>query len=157
MKLSEAIMLGSTTTKQAFRAYVTPDGRTCAMGSALHSIGTNLSQLELGPDTQICPLEKVRRICLSIWPWTVGMTDQPNCPACGLGEHDYLGGWGDYVGLIIHLNDGHEWTREQIAEYISTIEPKETVRDDRERNSISGDERTCGHQSGISEDRCLVS
>ncbi len=28
--------------------------------------------------------------------------------------------------MVIHLNDDHRWTREQIADWVATVEPSET-------------------------------
>lgn len=45
-----------------------------------------------------------------------GLTEIVHCPACD--DYDELCGLTD---LIIHLNDGHEWTREQIADWLETL------------------------------------
>lgn len=42
------------------------------------------------------------------------------CPHCGK-VRDAL------LRVITHLNDGHRWTRERIADWVATVEPAETT------------------------------
>jgi hypothetical protein len=42
------------------------------------------------------------------------------CPACG-----DLTAFGPFI-TILHLNDHHKWTREQIADWVQTIEDAQT-------------------------------
>ena len=100
MKLSEAIRLGSLLRPQSFwRLW---DGKTsCALGAAYEAAGL-LPKL---PDEHalyaIFPLLRLRR----------------RCPDCS-----YL----DRVkNVVTHLNDQHKFTREQIAEWVTTVEPEE--------------------------------
>jgi hypothetical protein len=48
------------------------------------------------------------------WKWTKRII---NCPACTGKAH--------VAAVIAHLNDRHQWTRQTIAEWVSTIEPTE--------------------------------
>jgi hypothetical protein len=107
MKLSEAILLGSTMSGQCWSVLSLnyPDGRidTCALGSAALAIG------------------KLNYVALErAFPWIDNVF--AGCPEC-----DPLYGAGSTIlavyGMIPHLNDNHRWTRERIAEWVSTIEP----------------------------------
>jgi hypothetical protein len=48
------------------------------------------------------------------WKWTKRIVNCPSCKATG-----------PVHKMIVHLNDGHRWTRHRIADWISTIEPTE--------------------------------
>ena len=51
--------------------------------------------------------------------WPVLLT-YATCPACG--EKNPAG------AIIMHLNDDHRWTREQIADWVQTVEEREAER-----------------------------
>jgi hypothetical protein len=112
MKLSEAIRLGAMLRAQGFGRLYTPDtGRTCALGAAADAIGALVVGVgEYGFDvvkTKV-PIE---------WFWAT--KTNVFCPvhrcsyACRAD------------GIVMHLNDSHEWTRERIADWVATIEPQE--------------------------------
>ena len=96
MKLSEAILLGSTMAPQGVGGYER-NGKTCALGAAGQAVG--LHGYEIG----------------SVWLWS--REGSVPCPVC---RHD---AWP--ISVIAHLNDTHTWTRERIAEWVAKIEPKE--------------------------------
>lgn len=101
MKLSEAILLGSTLRPQCRFEAFSRRGGSCAFGAALEAMGTTR-------DTAIT----------EFWPWLNGKTLV--CPACAVTE---------VVGAAIissHLNDSHGWSRERIAEWVATVEPTES-------------------------------
>jgi hypothetical protein len=98
MKLSEAILLGAMMSPQAFQALFRDDG-TCALGAAL---------LAIGPVSE----PALRSVCKR-WPWAV--TVSVDCPGCGRSCPVF--------GVITHLNDTHRWTREQIADWVASVEP----------------------------------
>ena len=100
MKLSAAILLGSTLRKQCFGdSFV--GGGSCAIGAAYEALGYNKFNL---PD------------CCKVWPWL----DVPvECPVCGESEPTTA------AIISVHLNDGHKWTRERIAEWVATVEPQD--------------------------------
>lgn len=106
MKLSDAISLGSMLNPQAVGAFYDARGSTCAWASALEATGLSV------PDKE--------------WSWTRRPT---NCPECH-------GKTLRVVDAIIHLNDFHRWSRYQIAEWISRIEPTDET-------SSSGEEFSC--------------
>lgn len=107
MKLSEAIRLGAMLRPGSFCG----PGITssCALQAAYEAVtGTH----EQGTD------QKAWVFVYAVWPWT---TRQAVCPACGA-----CNDWLRIPRIIaIHLNDRHQWTRERIADWVATIEPKD--------------------------------
>lgn len=104
LRLSEAIRLGAMTTRQGFGQMNNGPEITCALGSALHSIG-KLSNFSITAHAG------------EYWPW---LKEPLTCPACGIVVSDYEEGY----WTITHLNDIHEWTREEIADFVATLEPE---------------------------------
>lgn len=111
MRLSEAIRLGAMLKPQVFGAlfvevnYPAPGDvfglrsfvGTCALGAASDAVGQN-------PQKQ--------------WLWvTNGLTKCPACQDYSINPHD----------TIAHLNDWHRWPREQIADWVATVEPHSNV------------------------------
>jgi len=97
MKLSEAIRLGSMLRPQAFGKIF--DGKSsCAFGAAQEALGLHWD----------FPV-------VITWPW---LDDPLICPACLLTEQ--LGA----AVISSHLNDKHQWTREEIADWVATVEPQ---------------------------------
>jgi hypothetical protein len=107
MRLSDAIRLGAMLAPQGFNGYQDAWGRTCALGAALEAIG------RLGAS------HRAYLSWASLYPWLRGLPWRA-CPACA----GYLSEPG-LIELIVHLNDTHRWTREQIADWVATIEPRE--------------------------------
>ena len=105
MKLSEAIRLGSMIRPQGFYSLM-QGGKSCALGAAIEAT------LEAG--------ESKSSTVYKIWPWVY--TSQ-YCPVCIM----YLSS----TQAITHLNDIHRWTRERIADWVETIEPKEVVKEEK--------------------------
>ena len=102
MKLSEAIRMNGMTKPQGFEnesfySNVAP----CALGGALLSIGR--------PQTYLALFDS--------WPWITAVT---NCPC----EHCTFACY-RVAEAIWHLNDQHAWTRQQIANWVETVEPQE--------------------------------
>lgn len=109
MKLSEAILLGSTMSKQIFgHSSNSSDGR-CALNAATDAAGVDYFDID------------------SVWPWQE--TLRLPCPECG--EDRTAGGVPLYVGHIIamHLNDQHRWPLAKIAEWVRSIEPRDECAD----------------------------
>ena len=106
LKLSEAIRLGATLHPQATGVYAVGNAHgevlaTCALGAALVAIGQNPM---IASELDDIPAE---------WIPPGGFL----CPACLYG--DYSNHLDNMVG---HLNDDHHWTREQIADWVETVE-----------------------------------
>lgn len=103
MRLSEAIRLGAMDHPQAFGVLVTADGARCALGSALLAVG-------------IPVIDSVFVHAKAFAQWPILGKHGQQCPVC---EWFYLC---NVAGAIAHLNDCHRWTREQIADWVETIE-----------------------------------
>ena len=108
MRLSEAIRLGALLRpRQAFGVlYDRETDATCALGAAADAIG--LLNVPFN-DYKPWPRDQPERVT---WRWSA--TALVDCPACD---------WEDSAQhLIIHLNTEHRWTREQIADWVETLE-----------------------------------
>lgn len=99
MKLSEAIRLGAMIRPQGSGVYFSL-GRSCALGAAFEACGA--TAYDEGFATSGDYLFSILRM------WAP-------CPAC-VYDHHRLG------FVVTHLNDHHGWTREQIADWVETIE-----------------------------------
>lgn len=99
MLLSDAILLGATLRPQAFGRMFTDEG-SCALGAAIEAVGNRTAFAEL-------------------WPW--GDIPVFRCPSDGEECDLYRGN--RLFNVITHLNDYHRWSREQIAEWVRTVEP----------------------------------
>jgi len=100
MKLSDAILLGSLLRPQGFwRLW---DGKTsCALGAAYEAAG-------------FFPELPVKEVLDAMFPL---LRASRRCPYCSYFE--------PVESVLTHLNDMHKVTREQIAEWVATIEPVE--------------------------------
>lgn len=110
MKLSEAIRLGSMLKPQARGVFYNCDNKsTCANGAALDAIGA------LDTDEECSSLNNTR-LCEA---FPLAAATGHGCPVCGTPQT--IGG--EFYWVIAHLNDSiHKWTREQIADWVETIE-----------------------------------
>lgn len=117
-RLSEAIRAGAKLHPQCFGKLFLADRHpigeqpwriggqivaTCALGAASEALGEDLLQLQED------------NLHLH-YPWG---TDYVNCPTCTAAHA------GPVFSIIAHLNDFHKWTREQIADWIESIDPTE--------------------------------
>lgn len=101
MRLSEAIRLGSMLKPHGFGfVALRADHQTsCAFEAAKEASGGKIDEsVDL------------------LWPFLKRLTV---CPECGSKETHGAG------IISVHLNDNHRWTRERIADWVETIEPKE--------------------------------
>lgn len=105
MLLSEAMRLGAMLRGQTFGLMFSESG-SCALGAATEATGTRYD--EDGGD--MCD-------AWDRWPWLLSVV-AIGCPACELTSQASV--------VIAHLNDSHEWPREQIADWVATVEPRET-------------------------------
>ena len=97
MKLSDAIRLGAMLKPQG-RGCLEMNGHSCALGAALDAIG-HLGHQYGG------------QILREHWPYL-------ETEVCGP-----LRLMGRLYRVIVDLNDDHGWTREQIADWVATVEP----------------------------------
>ena len=88
---------------------VSPDS-PCALGGALQSIGRQPEDYH-----------NAYGILLSEWPWTMHVSI---CP-CGRSHRMCTSSEMTILSIIWALNDLHQWTRSQIADWVETFEPKE--------------------------------
>jgi hypothetical protein len=103
MELSEAIEMGSMLGKQVFGGYGSEYTGTCALGAAALAAG-----LRRGDGTPL--LAKLDKI----FPILNKGVESPCC--CFDGQKHSI------ACIIPHLNDYHEWTREQIARWVRSFE-----------------------------------
>jgi hypothetical protein len=108
VKLSEAILLGSVTGPQIIGSLSDRDSGTCALGAALKACGISIVDLEDVP------------VASSVWPW---LSRAQVCPVCREKVREVT-----YV-ITNHLNDRHLWSRERIAEWVASVEPKDEQAD----------------------------
>lgn len=94
MRLSEAIRLGAMLKPQIHGEYSTLEG-SCALGAACDAAGSLNGFREI--------LMKVSCVCPGDVCWAE--------PEKGV-----------LSSIIIHLNDAHLWTREQIADWVESME-----------------------------------
>lgn len=109
MRLSDAIRLGAMASEQGFGT-IWDHGKTCALGAAYLAAGLfNRDHcVARGAASRTFPV-----IDVSI----------EQCPVYGGTVVRCFHGPKDVVNVITHLNDIHEWTREQIADWVATVEP----------------------------------
>ena len=107
MRFSEAIRLGAMLKPQAFGETFTGT-RTCAIGAAKDAVGALMSLFSSVAREYGWPTEKELKELV--------------CPTCRLA-------WPNRKtpGVIAHLNDDHRWTREQIADWVESIEAPPAV------------------------------
>lgn len=98
MKLSEAIRLGAMLRPQVF-GVTADDVGTCALGGALEAIGRGHLKYHDSP---------------THWPVAGAVVVHP------VQGYDHV-----LFGVARSLNDEHRWTREQIADWVETIEQQQ--------------------------------
>lgn len=108
MRLSEAIRLGALLRPKAI-GYFFKDGASCAQGAALEATGTLYDD---NPESSLF----YHGMMVTRWRW---IRQRARCPVCGLKV--------PVGGVIPHLNNqtggAHDWPREQIADWVETVEP----------------------------------
>ena len=102
MKLSEAIRLGAMLRPQTFASFFGDDG-SCAIGAASEAAG-----LRVGRAVDV---DGLRKMWAPIW------AIKAQCPVC-----DKRRGVASIIG---HINDDHRWTRDQIADWVESIESEQ--------------------------------
>ena len=110
MRLSEAILLGSVGTGQAFGKLKDEQGNTCAYGSALAAEGIQVTIYRAFEILIIIPLE---------WNWA--FCTHTHCPVEGC-TFDFHNCTRPYIDVVIRLNDHHKWSRPRIAEWVAQEE-----------------------------------
>lgn len=105
MTLSEAIRLGSMLGPQIRGHVVGPGHSSCALGAAMIAVRYHN---RCGTPWEL----------KALFPITASIV---RCPSCA-GTPAVLS------ACIVHLNDAHRWTREQIADWVETLEQASTIR-----------------------------
>ncbi len=123
MKFHEAIRLGATMTKQAHGMVmdtVPLTGEitaTCAIGAAIHAL--DLHKTNVIPPSGSSSDGRITTMAVRMpnefMPF---LSKQHICPVPSCLMLPEPGG-----RMIAHLNDGHRWTREQIADWVETADP----------------------------------
>jgi len=116
MKLSEAIRLNGMMLPQGRGCLSVIDSAApCAIGGALIAAGICLDNFS--DVTVYTPFKQ-------LWPWTKRVI--AFCPCYSEGKFPCRRE-SVVVGIIWHLNDHHEWTRNQIADWVEFVEPSTPV------------------------------
>jgi hypothetical protein len=100
LKLSEAIRLGSMLKPQGFEGM--SGGTSCAIQAAVEAAGGD-SDFMYSEAEERFPIIKAL----------------PACPVCCGAWHQFTG---SEMWALYHLNDHHRWTREQIADWVESVE-----------------------------------
>lgn len=112
MKYSEAILMGSNLTEQAFGYWIGTDGKACANGAAMQAAGFTIKDMK--NNVEIIRMIKDRfpeadaKLLIDSCP---GVPEQAIYRCQSYRRHSLL-------SLVIHLNDFHQWTRPRIAYWI---------------------------------------
>lgn len=107
MPLSVAIRLGAMLKPKGVGSRMSRDISTtsCAIQAAVEAVGGN---------PEFMYQEAVR-----LFPLVYSGKLRVSCPVCGDPAPTYL------TESLYHLNDGHRWTREAIADWVETIEQQQ--------------------------------
>jgi hypothetical protein len=133
MRLSEAILLGSTVVKPLRGVGLTTKGEGCAIGMALKAAGAPMIPwYAVNPEILGLSDQDYRRF----WPWKdklCGIDLPCTCEAqelmCGRGDVVPRSSINTIHAIIVHLFNQHvidgSWTIERLAEWVASVEPKE--------------------------------
>lgn len=104
MRLSEAILLGRVTIIDPAPCDIT----RCALGMAANAVG----------------VERTTNAVIGRWPWLLKLSDS-RCPVMG---SCYTGQV--FYSVLVHIFDshvilGHDWTLEQLVDWVCSVEPDE--------------------------------
>ncbi len=113
MKLSDAIRIQAE--PQGRFNLRNSDGHTDAMGGALQSVGRLDDYLKHGGGEDCVVFSDEQRQVLRELGWLELLSVAVDCPACSTYPQRLY-------GRITHLNDKHEWSRDQIADFVQTVE-----------------------------------
>ena len=115
MKLSEAIRLGAMLSPQGYDGDV--DGETrCALAAACDAVGIKgIPGRSYSRDRLVVNYREVEKR----FPITSNLTTCP-CHECNVSGKRMI-----IVTIVWHLNDFHRRTREQIADWVETVEAQQ--------------------------------
>lgn len=119
MKLSDAILLGSTMRPQIHGRLSDGEG-TCAMGAASDAVGVLDAVLsaKYGNERMALIESRFPGICSG---------GRYSCPCGGSARRTECPDLCSLGPMVMHLNDDHFWTRERIASWVASVEPQEVL------------------------------
>jgi hypothetical protein len=107
MKLSDAIRLGAMMKPQAYEE--SGEQGSCVLRAAADAVGIRDQCRDAVRYLDYAALgHRFPELLLCSW----------RCPACKRVTPDNL------MHLLYHLNDDHQWTRERIADWVASVEPR---------------------------------
>lgn len=115
MKLSDAILLGSTMRPQIHGRLSDGEG-TCAMGAACDAVGILDAIMGDNDNTPI----------VRMFPG-IRSGGRYSCPCEGAARRSECPDQWPLAQMVYHLNDDHFWTRERIASWVASVEPQEVL------------------------------
>lgn len=121
MRLSEAIRLGAMLKPQGFSG-IGKDA-SCALRAAADAAGIEPFDETDGFLEEVVDYMELQRR----FPITRARVQAP-CSCADWGEEFYQ--------AIYHMNDFHKWTREQIADWVQTIEPQDALAEQHEAVAV---------------------
>lgn len=119
MKLSDAILLGSTMRPQIHGRLSDGEG-TCALGAAYNAVGI----LQALGETDM--VAKRKALIESRFPGIL-CSVRYSCPCEGAARRSECSEPRTLTQTVTHLNDHHFWTRERIASWVASVEPQEVL------------------------------
>jgi hypothetical protein len=134
LRLSEAILAGSTLVKAKSGAEAYPDGSGCARGMALEAVGKRQICVEFATfqETRYLTYALQSENFEEVWPWTKIVMVVPFCKClwwCLCDESHKI----SVSAMIQHIFDWHVmdrldgrvWTLEQLVDWVRSVEPQE--------------------------------
>jgi hypothetical protein len=126
MPLSQAIRLAAMSTEPVHGpAYRTDGGRvcgTCAIGAVMYAIHGDAAVEKSGG----CVTTAIRAAMSERWPWTAAYTLGPKLPRGGY-VHGAVRPITDVMGIMLALFENERWTREQIADWVESLERQQQI------------------------------
>lgn len=122
MKLSEAILLGSTVVPQNPGGILHDDGSGCALGLALAAAGKSRYLDVVSGLPRTMAFFRNRETVHTTWPWLRRDFAVP----CSCSRDSSSNGF----SIITHLFDDHvfgreDWTLERLVNWVGSVEPQE--------------------------------
>lgn len=111
LRLSEAIRLGAMLRPQGF-GHLFSHGKSCALGAAKEAIGMKGKRAKAGEGNGWQGFD-----FYAYWPW---LRSRVRHPVTEYGFTEENAFW-----VVMHLNDHLHWSRERIADWVESVEPKE--------------------------------
>ena len=114
---SGAIRAGASLRPQAFGKLFS-DGRSCSIGSGIEAMGL-ATYAEFADCPGLGASDETYITLVETFPYLRKPISK--CPTGHTLDDDIAH---DYYGMIVHLNDDHTWSREQIADWLQAAEDR---------------------------------